>query len=81
MDIEISFSPVDDGIISIASAQLLITNNSDNAPSLRYWLDGLGIAGNPTGPVDLSALYLRTISSEPYSLCELCFLGSQASVK
>ena len=54
MDIEISFSPVDDGIISIANAQLLITNNSDNAPSLRYWLDGLGIAGIPTGPVDLS---------------------------
>ena len=54
MDIDISFSPIDDGIISIANAQLLITNDSDNAPSLHYWMDGLGITGVPTGPVDLS---------------------------
>ena len=74
MDIEISFSPVDDGIISIANAQLLITNNSDNAPSLRYWLDGLGIAGIPTGPVDLSGTIKTADGSD---ICAMALASGQ----
>ena len=74
MDIEISFSPVDDGIIPIANAQLLITNNSDNAPSLHYWMDGLGTAGIPTGPVDLSGTIPAEIINK-YDLLRASRLG------
>jgi hypothetical protein len=54
MDIHISFMPINDGIISIAGAEMLITNNSGNAPNLPYYLNGMGVEGVPSGPVDLS---------------------------
>ena len=42
MDINISFTP--EGW-SFKSANLLITNSSDNAPSLNYWVMGDGVEG------------------------------------
>ena len=74
MDIVISFMPVEDGIISIANAQLLITNNSDNAPSLHYWMDGLGTAGIPTGPVDLSGTIKTADGSD---ICAMALASGQ----
>ena len=64
MDIEISFSPVDDGVMSFVSANLLITNTSANAASLNYWLDGNGTDYDPCYPLSFCDGICQDLSSD-----------------
>lgn len=49
MDVIFSFSPTID-IISFASADIIVTNSSENAPSLYYSVIGEAIASDPCSP-------------------------------
>ena len=46
MGVHISFSPIDDEVMSFVMGELMITNNSTNAPVLYYGVTGMGVVGD-----------------------------------
>jgi len=66
LDVYISFSPIDDGIMSMVMGDLMITNDSTNTPGLFYGLLGMGAS-------DIDADGVSDIESQKY-ITDVCNL-------
>jgi hypothetical protein len=71
MTIDITFSPIDDGIMSFVSAEMRITNTSGNDPSLNFFVVGLGVNDDLCAPMTTCDGLCKDLSSDAQN-CGLC---------